>query len=135
MQYAEFIQSVATRPKMSPTLAEPITRATLATLAERLSGGQARDLAVQLPEGLRGDLRKPDEEAEPFELPEFFERVQQRAAVEFQTATDGVRAVLDTLRDAVSAKEYEDSIAQLPKEFWQLTGPAATRLEPRRIGT
>ena len=135
MQYAEFIQSVATRPKMSSTLAEPITRATLATLAERLSGGQARDLAAQLPQELRGDLRKPDENAEPFELPEFFERVQQRAAVDLQTANVGVSAVLDTLRDAVSAKEYEDSVAQLPKEFWQLTGPAATRMEPRRIGT
>lgn len=68
-------------------------------------------------------------------LPEFFERVQQRAAVDLQTANVGVSAVLDTLRDAVSAKEYEDSVAQLPKEFWQLTGPAATRMEPRRIGT
>lgn len=135
MKYAEFIKSVATRPKMSSTLAEPITRATLATLAERLSGGQARDLAAQLPQELRGDLRKPDENAEPFELPEFFERVQQRAAVDLQTANVGVSAVLDTLRDAVSAKEYEDSVAQLPKEFWQLTGPAATRMEPRRIGT
>ncbi|WP_236647350.1 DUF2267 domain-containing protein [Micromonospora sicca] len=135
MKYAEFIQSVATRPTMSPTLAEPITRATLATLAERLSGGQARDLAAQLPEELRGDLRKPDENAEPFELPEFFERVQQRAAVDLQTANAGVCAVLDTLRDAVSAKEYEDSVAQLPKEFWQLTSPPTTRLEPRRVGT
>lgn len=37
---------------------------------------------MQLPEGLRGDLRKLDEEAEPFELPEFFERVRHRAEQE-----------------------------------------------------
>ncbi|MGC5020688.1 DUF2267 domain-containing protein [Micromonospora sp. DT47] len=135
MNYTEFIQSVATRPRVSPTQAEPITRATLQTLAERISGGQARDLVPQLPEELRACVRKPNENPEPFGLAEFFERVQSRAAVNLQTATDGARAVLDTLREAVSAKEYGDFVSQMPQEFWQLTGPAATRLEPRRVGT
>lgn len=135
MDYTEFIQSVAKRPMVSPMQAEPITHATLTTLTERISGGQARDLASQLPEGLREHLRKPDESAVPFGLADFLERVQARAAVDLQAATDGARAVFDTLRDAVSAKEYGDFVSQLPKELWQLTGPAATRLEPRRVGT
>lgn len=135
MNHTEFIQLVATSPTVSPTQAEPIARAALQTLAERISGGQARDLASQLPEELRGYVRKPHESPEPFGLAEFFERVQARAAVDLQSATDGTRAVLDTLREAVSAKEYGDFVSQLPKEFWQLTGPAATRLEPRRVGT
>jgi uncharacterized protein (DUF2267 family) len=135
VKYAEFIQAVARRPKMSSTQAEPITRATLETLAERLTGGQAQDLAAQLPQELQGYLRKPDERPEPFGLAEFFERVQKRAAVDLQSANDGVCAVLDTLREAVSAKEYGDFVDQLPKEFWQLTGPAANRLDTRRVGT
>jgi uncharacterized protein (DUF2267 family) len=135
VNYTEFIQSVATRPMVLPTQAEPITRATLETLAERISGGQAGDLASQLPEELRGYLCKPNETPEPFGLAEFFERVRTRAGVDLQSATDGVRAVLDTLREAVGAKEYGDLVSQLPKEFWQLTGPAPTRPEPRRVGT
>lgn len=135
MNYTEFIQSVAARPKMSPAQAEPITRATLETLAERISGGQAQDLASQLPEELRGYARKAMEDPEPFGLAEFFERIQSRAAVDLQTATDGARAVLDTLRESASAKEYGDFIDQLPEEFWQLTGPSANRLQTRHVGT
>ncbi|MEU7754882.1 DUF2267 domain-containing protein [Micromonospora sp. NPDC049171] len=45
MNYSEFIQSVAARPKVPPGQAEPITRATLETMAKRITGGQARDLA------------------------------------------------------------------------------------------
>ncbi|SCF18767.1 Uncharacterized conserved protein, DUF2267 family [Micromonospora purpureochromogenes] len=135
MNHAEFIQAVASRPGVLPSQAEPVTRATLEALAERISGGQARDLASQLPEELRVYVSAPHDNPIPFGLAEFFERIQARAAVDLQAATDGARAVLDTLRAAVSEKEYGDFVAQLPKEFWQLTGPAATRLQPGRIGT
>ncbi|WP_233512416.1 DUF2267 domain-containing protein [Micromonospora deserti] len=135
MNYTQFIQSVAARPAVPPTQAEPITRATLETLAERISGGQARDLAARLPQELREHLGKPGEDAEPFGLADFLERVRSRAAMDLRSATDGARAVLDTLREAAGGKEYGDVVAQLPAEFWQLTGPAATRLEPRRVGT
>jgi uncharacterized protein (DUF2267 family) len=135
VNYTEFIQSVAARPAVSPNQAEPLTRATLETLAERISGGELRDLAPRLPEELRGCLRKPTETAEPFGLTEFFQRVRTRAGVDLQSATGGTRAVLDTLREAVSAKEYGDLVSQLPEEFWQLTGPSVNRLETRRVGT
>ena len=85
--------------------------------------------------GLRDYVRKPMEDPEPFGLAEFFERVQSRAAVDLQTATDGARAVLDTLREAVGGKEYGDAIDQLPEEYWQLTGPSANRLQTRQVGT
>ncbi|MEH0844738.1 DUF2267 domain-containing protein [Micromonospora sp. CPCC 205711] len=52
MNYTEFIQSVAARPKVPPGQAEPITRATL-DVGRRITGGQARDLPGQLPELLR----------------------------------------------------------------------------------
>lgn len=136
MNYTEFIQAVAAKPKISPAQAEPITRATLQTLAERITGGQARDLASQLPEELKASVTSSaGVNPEPFGLPEFLERVQARAAVDLQAATDGARAVLDTLREKISAKEYGDVVDQLPQDFWQLTGPASTRLETRRVGT
>ncbi|GAB3329526.1 DUF2267 domain-containing protein [Micromonospora halotolerans] len=135
MNYTEFIQSVAARPKVPPGQAEPITRATLETLAERITGGQARDLASQLPEELRGLVDRPTEDPERFGLAEFLERVQSRSGVDRQVATDGAHAVLDTLRESASAKEYGDLVDQLPQEFWQLTGPGTGRLESRRVGT
>ncbi|MER7586389.1 DUF2267 domain-containing protein [Micromonospora sp. NPDC127501] len=135
MNYSEFIQSVAARPKVSPGQAEPITRATLETVAKRITGGQARDLASQLPEELRGLVSRPTEEPERFGLTEFLERVQSGAGVDREMAADGARAVMDTLRAAASAKEYGDFVDQLPQEFWQLTGPGSGQLQPRRIGT
>ncbi|MCW3842046.1 DUF2267 domain-containing protein [Micromonospora yasonensis] len=136
MNQTEFIRSVAAKPKISPAQAEPITRATLETLAERITGGQARDLASQLPEELKACVSSSaGVNPEPFGLPEFLERVQARAAVDLQAATDGARAVFDTLRETISAKEYGDMIDQLPEEFWQLTGPSINRMETRRVGT
>ncbi|WP_200216858.1 DUF2267 domain-containing protein [Micromonospora coerulea] len=65
----------------------------------------------------------------------YTEFIQSVAAVDRQVATDGARAVLDTLRESASAKEYGDLVDQLPQEFWQLTGPGPGRLETRRVGT
>ncbi|MET8045523.1 DUF2267 domain-containing protein [Micromonospora sp. NPDC005215] len=57
-----------------------------------MSGGQARDLACQLPEELRGLVSRPTEDPEPFGLTEFMERVQSRAGVDRQVATGEARA-------------------------------------------
>ncbi|MGC4847089.1 DUF2267 domain-containing protein [Micromonospora sp. DT15] len=89
MNYNEFIQSVAARPKVPPEKAEPITRATLETVAKRVTGGQARDLASQLPEELRGLVSRPTEDPQRFGLTEFLQRVQSQARVDHQVATDG----------------------------------------------
>jgi uncharacterized protein (DUF2267 family) len=135
VNYSEFIQSVAARPKVSPEKAEPITRATLETATKRVTGGQARDLASRLPEELRGLVSRPTEDPERFGVTEFLELVQARAGVDRQAATDGARAVFDTLRESAGAKEYGDFVDQLPQDFWQLTGPGSGQLQPRRIGT
>ncbi|GAB3957055.1 hypothetical protein GCM10027614_71340 [Micromonospora vulcania] len=50
----EFLALVATRSGMSSQQATAVTQATLTTLAERIDGGEARDLASQLPAGLQG---------------------------------------------------------------------------------
>lgn len=116
----EFLDAVAKRSGLPPTEAANVTRATLETLAERISGGEARDLAAQLPEELRGYLHKQEETAQRLDLAEFVHEVRARAALDDQRAGVGARAVLTTVRDAVSADELEDVMSELPKDLRQL---------------
>ena len=65
MKFEEFIGSVAERAGVSSEEAEPLARAVLRTLAERITGGEARDLAAQLPIPLQNPLLAvTDEEAD-----------------------------------------------------------------------
>ncbi|MGW4564187.1 DUF2267 domain-containing protein [Streptomyces sp. NPDC004561] len=75
---------------------EPLTRATLETLAERLTRGEAEDLASELPKPLKEPLVSPTPEAEPFGLDEFIDRVSRRAGVSPDDAGEGIRAELST---------------------------------------
>ncbi|PZG20881.1 DUF2267 domain-containing protein [Micromonospora craterilacus] len=120
----QFIDSVANRTGASAEQAAAIARATLTTLAERIDGGEARDLAGQLPEGLRAYAFAPHEDAERFGLDVFVQRVGGRADVDPELAQAGIRAVFDTLRETVAAGEYDDVIAHLPAELWQVADPA-----------
>lgn len=129
MDYNQFSEAAARRAGMPVTDATAITRATLETLAERISGGEAEDLAAQLPKELRDYLRKQREFAEPFGLAEFVRRVSSRAGVDVASASDSVPAVLATVREAVTAGEFEDVVSQLPKEFWEMLERAGTRVE------
>ncbi|MET8252131.1 DUF2267 domain-containing protein [Micromonospora sp. NPDC005197] len=137
MEYDDFINAVATRLKVSTDQAATLTSATLETLADRISAGQAEDLAYQLPDGLDDHLRKPpplrrQEHAQPFGLDEFVRRVADQPAVDRALAGAGVRAVLTTLREAVSRDEFEDAMAQLPKEFRQVIEPVGAGGRQRR---
>jgi uncharacterized protein (DUF2267 family) len=100
--------------------AEALTEATLRTLAQRISGGEAEDLAERLPEDLRPLLLKPREEAEAFPYEEFVDRVAQYADVDYTTAARAVAVVLRELREVVGEDEFEDAMAQLPREFRDL---------------
>lgn len=132
MDYNQFIEAVARRAGIPVTDATAMTRATLETLAERISGGEAEDLAAQLPKELRDYLRKQREFAEPFGLAEFIRRVSARAGVDVGSASDTVPAVLATVREAVTAGEFEDVVSQLPREFWEMLERAGTRVYPPR---
>lgn len=124
MENSEFIDSVARRLRTSPEQATAITRATLTTLAERIDGGEARDLSARLPEGLRAYAFAPRDKAQRFGLDVFIQQVSGRAEVDGDLARAGMRAVFDTLRDAIPAGEYDDVITHLPAEFWDLTDSA-----------
>ncbi|SFK61106.1 DUF2267 domain-containing protein [Geodermatophilus ruber] len=122
MEYDEFIDRVAERAGVSREQAAVLTQATLAVLADRISGGQAADLEVQLPEKLARPLRKsPQKPAEKYGFAEFVEKVRDRAVdVPPEAILPGIRAVMLTLRDAVAEKEFRDTLAQLPHEFREM---------------
>ena len=85
----EFINAVARRAGVSTQQAESLARATLSTLADRLSAGEADDVASQLPKGLKEAMYPSTPKAEPFDLEEFIDRVSSRAGVDREQAEVG----------------------------------------------
>lgn len=135
MEYEEFIATVAHEAEVDREQAERAARATLDTLGERISSGQAQDLARQLPPELRPLLERTDR-AQPFGVDEFLARVAEREGTSPDRARDHARAVFATLGAAVSQKEIEDVAAELPKDFTSLireaeAGPSRIPSPPR----
>ncbi|MFG2828284.1 DUF2267 domain-containing protein [Streptomyces sp. NPDC048434] len=120
MDDKEFFQAVAHRTGLSRQEAADLTRATLETLAIRLSDGEVRDLALELPEPLRGSLERGRGETETFGPAESIRRVREHTALSKSEATRGVRAVLGTLHEAISQKEYDHAMSQLGKGYARL---------------
>lgn len=119
MQYRDFLGQVQHRARLADQQeALRATRATFETLAERLSGGEAHDLAAQLPRELGCFLEHEDEHrGERFGLDEFLDRVSKRESVDKPAGTFHARVVLEVLQEAVSAGEIRDVLAQLPDEY------------------
>jgi uncharacterized protein (DUF2267 family) len=125
MDAAGFIAIVERVAGLQGEDADRATRATLTTLAERLSPAEARDLTEELPPELGPWLFTTDP-AEGFDVDEFIHRVAGRAEVGMATAERLARAVFVALAQTLSADEFADVEAQLPKEFAPLLprGPA-----------
>jgi uncharacterized protein (DUF2267 family) len=117
MRYATFLETIEQTGGMERTEAERAARAVLETLAERITGGEARDLAVFLPPELRGLLEVTPEPAEAFGLDEFIRRVAEREGVDPPVAEEHARAVFTALGVAVAPGELRDMVAQLPRDF------------------
>lgn len=124
MDDREFFQTVADRTHLSRQEAADVTRATLETLAARLSAGEARELAEELPGHLRESLRRGPGEMEIFDPEESVRRVHMRTGLSEPEADRGVRAVLATLREAVSAEEYGHAMSQMGGEFARMAESA-----------
>ncbi|WBB68956.1 DUF2267 domain-containing protein [Micromonospora sp. WMMD812] len=126
MNYDTFIDQVAQRTKMPSERAVTMTRATLETLAERLTGGEVLDLAAQLPKPLQVVVKPSpsSESADRFGAAEFVARVSQRAGVDEPVARDAVRAVFTTLREAITGGEFDDVVTQLPRDYREMVEPA-----------
>ena len=118
MQYEKFLIKVQDRiGPAQPDEARRAIIATLETLGERISGGEASDLAEQLPEELKEPFQQAGEDNEEFSLDEFLRRVGERKDVEADEAREHVSAVMTVLTEAVSGGELDNIRAQLPQEF------------------
>jgi uncharacterized protein (DUF2267 family) len=118
MNFKEFTYTVAERAGLSREEAADLTRATLETLADRLSGGEARDLAVRLPEPMGESLcGKKGMAAGNFGLEEFVRRVSEHAGLTVKETTEGVRAVFRTLAEVVPSDHFDQAMSQLPGDF------------------
>jgi uncharacterized protein (DUF2267 family) len=116
--YEDFLAAVQRRADLDRDLAEAFVEATLTTLAERITRGEAEDLAAELPPELRPWLEHTGAEAERFSAREFVRRVAHRVPVLNQRDVEtAVSAVLVTLREAVSDKEVRDMFSQLPDDM------------------
>ena len=125
MDARTFYSAVAERSMLSKEEAADLTRAVLETVAMRVSAGEVRDLARQLPEPLAEAIRRNGKGPERFDLTELIRRVSKRTGLNEAETTAGVRAVLLTLREAVDRKEFNDFMSQLPAEFARLLESSA----------
>ncbi len=121
MEYTEFVERVEDRIKATrPGETENAIVATLDTLGERLSGGEASDVAARLPEELAAPLRRASGDAEGFSLEEFFRRVALKEDVDVETASAHAAAVMAVLGEAIDEGELQDVREQLPQGFYHL---------------
>jgi uncharacterized protein (DUF2267 family) len=121
MSVETFWGRVAQRTGLDALRAERATDAVLEVLGERISRGEAEDLARELPRELhpaldRGEIETGGE-ARHMTVDEFLDRVAELESVGRDEAADHTEAVIATLREAVSGKELADLTAQLGQAY------------------
>ena len=117
MNYNDFIGKVQNLSRLGTT-GETVraTRATLKVLGERLYGGEAKDLAAQLPEEI-GVYLQQDGSKSAFGVQEFYKRVSKEEGVALPLAIHHARSVIAVVQEAVSGGEIQDVREQLPDEY------------------
>src|SRR4051794_40565286 len=113
VDYDGFVTTVQQKAGVSRERAERAIQATLETLAERLSAGEARDLPEELPDEIAGWLHTTSG-PEPFRVDEFLRRVAEREGTDVETAETHARAVFAALGRTLSDGEIADMTAELP---------------------
>ncbi|HEY2656336.1 MAG TPA: DUF2267 domain-containing protein [Solirubrobacteraceae bacterium] len=124
MREETFLQVVEREAGITRDEARKAARATLRTLGQRITRGEARDIAAFLTGDLREILMSASERAERFGLDQFVRRVAELEGVDEATAYRHVQAVFVALGEAVAPGELRDMAAQLPKEFDPLLAAA-----------
>jgi RND superfamily putative drug exporter len=113
---ADLVERVSARAGVGSAQAETATRATLCTLAERITKRETRALATGLPRRLAGQVRGAARAPERFGADEFVRRVSEREGVPEAEARAHARAVLTTL-EAASADGLAYVRAQLSGDY------------------
>lgn len=124
MQEHEFVAAVKESLDLPDNRsAERAVRATLGVLGQRLEGGEAKDLAAQLPGSLK-EMLPSDGPGERFDVDTFYERVaaQEGDGVTVAQARQHARAIAKGLETALSDGEWNDFTSQLPKDYADFLG-------------
>lgn len=116
--YEEFVGRVRTLGRLDQEEARLLVEATLASLAERITLGEAQQLATWLPSELQLPVESTSSPAEPFDAQELVHRIQRRSGLPLPQASP--RPVLRALREALPDSELHDVFSQLPDEIRQL---------------
>lgn len=120
MEFSKFISMVRDRASIATdTEAETACCATLKALAERISGDKAQTLADRVPTEFAECLRG-EQYGQQFGLKEFYQRVADREGVSPDVAAEHVRAVIDVVKETLSANEVMDIMSELPVEYDEL---------------
>ncbi len=120
MEERAFAATVAEQAGLGKEEAADLTRATLEALGNQLSGGEVRDLALDLPGGLADSLPRRSGGAHPVPLRDFVRQVSERTGLNEAEVTRGAGAVLTTLGRTVDSPHVQHALAQLPAEYRRL---------------
>ncbi|MCD2199474.1 MULTISPECIES: DUF2267 domain-containing protein [unclassified Halobacterium] len=113
-----FVEAVADHGDLSRAHARRASEVVLATLGERLSKGEAEDVAEYLPEDA-AEWLVPDEPARAldYDFDELVAEVADQENVTRELAIEHAEAVTDVLADAVGEEELDRMQAQLPETY------------------
>ena len=123
MRYHEFIERVQATGELDQDEAVRATRATLATLGERIYRTERDNLAAQLPDDLKAYLheqvgsRATQRDVEHFSLQEFYNRVGARSDVTYKHAVKRAKAVTP---EVLEAHGYLDGVRVEKKVNWDV---------------
>jgi uncharacterized protein (DUF2267 family) len=124
MQEHEFVSAVKESLDLPDNhSAERAVKATLTVLGQRLEGGEAKDLASQLP-GSLADALPNEGGGERFDVDTFYQRIaeQEGEGVTVAQARQHARAIAKGLETALTDGEWQNFTSQLPKDFQDFLG-------------
>ena len=124
MQEHEFVSAVKESLELPDNeAAATAIRSTLAVLGQRLAGGETKDLASQLPGGLKEYL-PAEGGGERFGVDTFYERIadQEGGGVTVAQARQHARSVAKGLETALSDGEWSDFTSQLSEDYADFLG-------------
>jgi uncharacterized protein (DUF2267 family) len=127
----QFLELVEHAADITPEAAREAVRATLSTLAKRITHGQAEDLSAFIPVEFRDCLTAGPHPAEPFGVAEFVRRVAAREGVDGRTAMRHVRAIFVALGRVASPDALSSLEEQLSNDF----GPLLELARRRAVAT
>jgi uncharacterized protein (DUF2267 family) len=122
MTYDDFLNRVQTKASIEQKEeAAQVLEASLETLGERIERTEQRNLAAQLVDELKEFVLKRNQ-TDHYDLEEFYNRVAARSGQRYPEASEGARAVMKVLQEAVHGGEMDDIRRTLPDVYDELFG-------------